>query len=142
MTGHVTGSAFVIYQDKILLIFHKVLQRFLQHGGHFEQEKDSSIVACVQREVQEETGLMVTLHPWHNQNNMTPIHIDTHQIPANEKKNESAHFHHDHAFIFVPEDPGEITLQAEEVENFRWIDRSQMGMDECRRAVMKKNERK
>ncbi len=117
--GHVTGSGIVVHEGKMLLIFHNKLQMFLQPGGHWESG-DESIIACASREVEEETGLKVELHSWHAQNGNIPINIDIHEIPVNLRKQETAHWHHDHLFLFVPTNPDNITLQAEEVSDYRW----------------------
>lgn len=118
-TGHVTGSGIVIQDSHILLIFHNKLQRFLQPGGHYDD--DATIAACAQREVEEETGLSVVLHEWHGKNSGIPIHIDTHRIPENKKRGEDAHYHHDHAFIFILKGNGDISLQEDEVGDYKWI---------------------
>jgi 8-oxo-dGTP pyrophosphatase MutT (NUDIX family) len=117
--GHITGSGFVVHQNKILLIFHKQFQIFLQPGGHYEE--DESLEACARREVREETGLEVIPHIWHEKNNNIPLYIDTHPIPSSEKKNEKAHFHHDHLFLYSIKNAQEIALQREEVEGYKWI---------------------
>jgi len=117
--GHITGSGFVVHQNKLLLIFHKQFQIFLQPGGHYEG--DESLEACARREVREETGLEVIPHKWHKENNDIPLYIDTHLIPSSEKKNENAHFHHDHLFLYSLKNTQEIALQREEVESYRWI---------------------
>ena len=115
--GHMTGSGLVVYKNKVLLIFHNQLKKWLQPGGHLEPE-DLSLVAAAEREVEEETGLKVKLAEWHIKNN-SPIMVDTHPIPA--YKNRPAHFHHDFRYIFVPEND-KVELQLEEVEDYAWVD--------------------
>ncbi|MCB2223153.1 MAG: NUDIX hydrolase [Actinobacteria bacterium] len=58
--GHVTASAFVLHPDggRLLLVWHRKLQRWLQPGGHVEPS-DASVWKAARREVREETGLDV-----------------------------------------------------------------------------------
>jgi len=101
------------------VIFHNFLQKYLQPGGHLEAS-DNSLIEAAQREIFEETGLKnFKLDDWCLLN-QAPILIDTHKIPANEKKNEAEHFHHDFMFIFHSDD-SDINLQIEEVSSFNWV---------------------
>ncbi len=119
MEGHVTASGLVLHGNNVLLIFHNKLQKYLQPGGHLET--DPTLWQSAQREVIEETGLKnVELHPWHAQNQFIPLNIDTHAIPANEKKQEGGHYHHDFMYVFTVNDTA-ITLQEEEVAGFKWV---------------------
>jgi hypothetical protein len=47
--GHITGSAWVLSPDrqKVLLVHHAKLDRWLQPGGHSDGEIDIPEVACV-----------------------------------------------------------------------------------------------
>lgn len=87
--GHITASGLVIQYDKVLLIFHPFIQRWIQPGGHID-EGETPIQAAI-REVFEETGLVCELDPEH----IEPIDIDIHEIPTNPKKGEDAHLHID-----------------------------------------------
>ena len=60
--GHVTASAFVLHPDgdRLLLILHRKLQRWLQPGGHVEPS-DPTVWDAAIREVEEETGLVASL---------------------------------------------------------------------------------
>lgn len=55
--GHFTGSAWLVSADgeKVLLMHHRKLDRWLQPGGHADGDSDLARVAL--REVQEETGV-------------------------------------------------------------------------------------
>lgn len=94
--GHITASGIVIEGPRVLLIYHPVLRRWLQPGGHVETGELPLQAAL--REVEEETGLVCILQPWHRIHTM-PIDIDVHQIPANPKKMEISHFHCDFKYL-------------------------------------------
>ncbi|OGL83230.1 hypothetical protein A3B32_02605 [Candidatus Uhrbacteria bacterium RIFCSPLOWO2_01_FULL_53_9] len=53
-----TVSAFIIYEDKILLMHHKRLNTWIQIGGHVELHEDTD--GALLREIEEECGLAVT----------------------------------------------------------------------------------
>jgi 8-oxo-dGTP pyrophosphatase MutT (NUDIX family) len=54
-----TVSIFVVQQDKILLIHHRNLNKWLPLGGHIELDEDPEAAAL--RETREESGLEVEL---------------------------------------------------------------------------------
>ena len=97
-TGHVTGSGLVLSLDrsKVLLIFHRIRGRWQQPGGHMDPGELNPLESA-RREVQEETGLtdFVLLGA------EVPVHVDTHFIPANPKKQEPEHWHHDFQYAFI-----------------------------------------
>lgn len=113
MAGHITASGVVLNADltKILLIHHAGLDRWLQPGGHVDAA-DPSIWGAAAREVLEETGVAVR--------NPILFDIDSHTIPANERKNEGAHTHHDFAFLVFAESEA-LSPQLSEVHAARWI---------------------
>ncbi len=121
MAGHITASGLVITPDhrQTLVIGHKGLDKWLQPGGHVDED-DAGIWQAAAREIREETGVTeITLHPWHAEHGFEPADIDTHPIPARPAKNEGAHFHHDCLFVFVaPKRP--MKLQADEVSGASW----------------------
>lgn len=89
--GHVTATGLVLHPDgeRIAMVFHARLERWLLPGGHVEKE-DSTIYAAAAREVQEETGLSV--------NGGTIVGVDVHGIPPKIRegiKVEPYHQHHD-----------------------------------------------
>ncbi|MCR4285530.1 MAG: NUDIX domain-containing protein [Candidatus Kaiserbacteria bacterium] len=116
--GHVTASGLVIKDNTVLLIFHNKLQKFIQPGGHIEGE--ATLWSASQREVEEETGMRVQLHPWHSEHNFIPLNIDIHTIPFNAKKQEAEHFHYDFTYAFTVLDET-IMLQEEEVSDLKWL---------------------
>jgi ADP-ribose pyrophosphatase YjhB (NUDIX family) len=54
-----TASAFIVHDNKVLLVMHKKLGTWLQPGGHIELDEDPN--EAVMREAKEETGLDITL---------------------------------------------------------------------------------
>lgn len=117
--GHVTTSGLIIRNNEALLIFHNKLKKYIQPGGHIEN--DATLWQSAQREVNEETGVSVVLHPWHAAHDFIPLNIDIHRIPFNEKKQEIEHYHYDFTYIFTASDTL-VTLQEEEVSDFKWVD--------------------
>jgi 8-oxo-dGTP pyrophosphatase MutT (NUDIX family) len=91
--GHVTASVFVLdpAREKVLLILHSKLGRWLQPGGHVDPE-DASVIAAARREVLEETGLEVSTA------GAKLLDVDVHAIPARGAM--PAHEHFDVRFAF------------------------------------------
>jgi 8-oxo-dGTP pyrophosphatase MutT (NUDIX family) len=115
--GHITASGFVLSPDgkKLALVRHKFLDRYLQPGGHVE-DTDPNVLAAALREIREETNIQACHHVAFHSDPLLPIDIDTHEIPANPKKNEPKHFHHDFRFLFRAEsevDPAQAELGGE-----------------------------
>ena len=96
LPGHVTGSAIVLDEtrDRVLLVRHAALARWLQPGGHSEPG-DESPYATALRELVEETG--VTEAQIAGDDRL--VHVDVHAIPA--RGTEPPHFHHDFRFAFT-----------------------------------------
>jgi 8-oxo-dGTP pyrophosphatase MutT (NUDIX family) len=127
--GHITTSAVVFdpTNTKVLLIVHKTLERFLQPGGHFEG--DESLAASAAREVLEETGVTVELHPLSREDH--PIDIDAHWMPANLKKQEDGHFHFDFRYLFTSAHQHDFELQVEEITGCGWYDLTSEEVQSC-----------
>lgn len=93
--GHVTASAVVLSPDqqRVLLIYHERLGRWLQPGGHVEPG-DESVQETARREVLEETGIAID-----GSLSGSLAAIDVHEIPA--ARGEPAHMHFDLMFHFT-----------------------------------------
>jgi 8-oxo-dGTP pyrophosphatase MutT (NUDIX family) len=110
--GHFTASAFVLSPERqrVLLVHHQKLRRWLQPGGHVEAT-DADLVAAARREVLEETGISVG----------APLggvfDVDIHTIPANPKDGGHLHFDVRYAFLALSD-----RLEASaEVLAARWV---------------------
>ena len=130
--GHLTGSSLFLnpLENKVLLIHHISLDMWIQPGGHLnplELPLDGAI-----REFTEEIGINdANLHSWHHKFTI-PLDIDTHYIPANPKKSEPEHFHHDFLYLLIPYmnsegNPGtasfdlDVNYRKEELKGLKWV---------------------
>jgi 8-oxo-dGTP pyrophosphatase MutT (NUDIX family) len=111
LAGHCTGSAFVVnpQKDRLLLLYHPFLKRWLQPGGHADGNPDLLEVAT--REAHEETGLplssLVSISLGGTAR--VPFDLDIHEIPA--RKTEPEHLHFDLRFLL--EADSELPLSPE-----------------------------
>lgn len=97
--GHFTTSPFICTSDysKVLLLHHATLNKWVQPGGHADDEPN--LLQGGLREVEEELGLKqgdYTL--W---NNGAIFDLDCHAIPHNIKKDEPEHVHFDVRFLLI-----------------------------------------
>jgi 8-oxo-dGTP pyrophosphatase MutT (NUDIX family) len=94
MPGHITCTGLVLAPDgeKLLLVHHRRLDRWLLPGGHVELD-DPEIWDAARRETIEETGaeLLPDAAP-------RLAGMDVHGIPT--KRGEPYHLHHDLIFAF------------------------------------------
>jgi 8-oxo-dGTP pyrophosphatase MutT (NUDIX family) len=116
--GHFTASAFVIDEtgERVLLVHHKKLGRWLQPGGHVEPT-DHDVVAAARREVTEETGASA----------LTALDaglfdLDIHEIPSWGDK--PAHLHFDVRCLFRA-DRAELAPN-DEVVDVRWVELAEL----------------
>ena len=119
--GHVTATGVVVDlpSRRVLLIHHNVLGRWLPPGGHVEAGELPP--AAARREVREEVGITVgpVLSP--EPGRAVPIDIDSHPIPANPKRGEPAHTHHDFRFAFAADPADPLVADVAEVSAAAWV---------------------
>lgn len=111
--GHLTGSGWVINQsaDKVLLMHHRKLNKWLQPGGHADGELNLMAVAL--REAREESGLS-SLVPF----SQHVFDVDIHNIPG--RPGEPEHLHYDLRFVLRADDSEELKANSESLA-VKWI---------------------
>ena len=114
--GHITGSAFVLDpKNRVLMTFHGKLHRWLQLGGHSDDDEGSPALTAL-REAEEESGLVdLVFHPTFGNR---PVDIDIHTIPA--RRTEPEHEHLDFRFVFLTQRPETIVMSAESTRLKWW----------------------
>ena len=119
--GHITGSAFVVDQDKrVLLTFHRKLKRWLQLGGHSEVDETDPFETAL-REAHEESGLPDLQVD--EQFGQRPFDIDVHSIPA--RRDEPQHDHLDFRYVLRTNSPERIVCSPES-NALAWVPLSEL----------------
>lgn len=115
--AHFTGSAMVVdlAGERVALVHHAKLKRWLQPGGHAEELDAGSMEATALREAREETGCRVRLH----ERAPRPLDVDVHTIPA--RKDEPEHLHLDVRYLVVAENPEALAHDPGESAGARWL---------------------
>ncbi len=130
--GHCTGSALITDPkgERVLLLFHPFLKRWLQPGGHADGETD--LLSVARREAHEETGLpWDSLRPYRGR---FPLDIDIHQIP--ERGEEPEHLHYDMRFLMIS-DPKLELLPEEPSLRLEWLTPAQVSQRTQEESVLR-----
>lgn len=130
--GHITCTAVVLdpKRERVLLMFHHRLLRWLLPGGHCEGD-DTSISGVARREAIEETGVEI------DEEEGVLVGIDVHGIPP--KKKEPYHLHHDLIFAFAAwSEAIQITPEAREVA---WSAFADLGRFEVAQSIVRSVQR-
>ena len=112
--GHFTGSGWIVSPDKrkILMTHHKIINKWLQLGGHADGEGDLLKVAL--RESIEESGFREF-----KVLNETIFDLDIHKIPKTDS--ETSHFHYDVRFLLEADPSKESIVVSDESYDVAWI---------------------
>jgi 8-oxo-dGTP pyrophosphatase MutT (NUDIX family) len=115
--GHITASAWIedAVGERCLLTHHRKLGRWLQLGGHVDGEPCLERAAL--REAQEESGMAAFIFV-HWTQDLVPLDLDVHTIPA--RRSEPEHEHWDVRFWLRAEAGQELVLSAES-NDLRWF---------------------
>lgn len=120
--GHITASLLVVNPEftKVLLMFHKKLQRWLQFGGHSDDSPD--VLATAIREFHEESGILEEpeIYRYSDSPNFPIFDIDIHDIPP-DTKGRPRHKHYDIRFLGIVPDTVTMSRQVDESDDMRWF---------------------
>ncbi len=114
--GHFTASGIVFNANKthILLTHHKILNIWIQLGGHIDKTDKSFSKAAI-RECIEESGIeQIELL------NNEIFDIDIHDVPLDKSKNESAHSHYDVRYLLISKTDKFVV--SNESHNLKWVE--------------------
>lgn len=118
-----TVVVYVIFEQKVLLIYHKQLQKWLPLGGHIELNENPE--EALFREVKEESGLEIEIigtKPSHQFPGQTflfaPAYLDIHDINAVHK--------HIGMVYMARAKSSDVRLADQEHEQIRWFTKEEL----------------
>lgn len=116
LAGHLTASALLLdaRAERVLLMQHKKLGRWLQFGGHCDG--DANLCGVALRETLEESGIRPAAIT------SAPVDIDIHEIPVHG--DTPAHLHYDVRFLAWAA-PGARASANEESLGLTWFERAE-----------------
>jgi 8-oxo-dGTP pyrophosphatase MutT (NUDIX family) len=114
--GHITASAWILDKEnrKVGLVHHKIMNKWLQPGGHSDNNPDTPKEAL--REAQEEFGKEALRLESEN-----IFDIDLHTIKEDKKRNLGEHYHFDIRFLILGNSdiPPKVSDESNDV---KWIE--------------------
>lgn len=119
-------DAYIVHDNRVLLVLHKKLKRWLPIGGHVELDEDTD--QALFREIQEECGLQVSLMvtkpdvPIDPRYPMKPLFVPNYM---NIHRVSDTHRHITLIF-FATSDSGNATLAESEHDDIRWFSRTDL----------------
>ena len=115
---HFTATAYILSENKILLLPHPKLKKWLPPGGHVEPDETPS--ECAKRETLEETGLEIEIIPqeniWIEASNATSLERPYMCLLENIPPFGDMPFHQHIDFIYVAR-----PLKGELLPDVRWF---------------------
>lgn len=118
-----TVTIFVVHDERVLLVHHRKLDKWLPLGGHIELDEEPETAA--HREAREESGLEVELlgerPPVTEEGTralIAPRFLDIHRISASHQ--------HIGMIYFARVLGGDLTLAQAEHHAIRWCDRDEL----------------
>lgn len=124
MERQFTATAYIVDQGKVLLIFHRKLQKWLPPGGHIDPNETPPQAA--RREAREETGLAIEfildeniwIDRWNAKSFERPYLCLLEEVPAYGAN--PAHQHIDMIYLAKPVGGKEVNNHLE-TEDMRWF---------------------
>lgn len=120
-----TVAIFVVCEDKVLLIHHRKLQKWLPLGGHVDPDEDPETAAL--RETREESGLEVELMgerpPTTEEGTralIAPRFLDIHRITDSHQ--------HIGMIYFARPKSGQVTLAPDEHHAIQWCSAGELDL--------------
>ena len=131
--AHFTGSAWLVSADgeRVLLMHHRKLDRWLQPGGHADGDTDLARVAL--REAEEETGLAGLYVDG------GIFDVDRHRIPA--RADEPEHWHYDLRYVVRASADESFVVNAES-NALTWRPVNEVAADETLDTSLRRMARK
>lgn len=118
-----TVMAFIVHDRKVLLVFHKKLQKWLPIGGHIELDEDPE--HALFREIMEESGLDVKILATKPDSLdegrrflFAPSYLDIHKITDQHS--------HIGMVYFAKADSDQVVLAEREHDAIRWFSQEDM----------------
>ena len=116
-------NVYIIYKDKVILIHHKSLNKWLPIGGHIELDEDPE--QTLFREVKEECGLEIEIfegkpliHSEGTKFLYPPKFLDIHKISKTHK--------HIALIYFAKTNSDKATLNEKEHDEIRWFSKEEL----------------
>ncbi|MGE0252539.1 MAG: NUDIX domain-containing protein [Dongiaceae bacterium] len=113
LAGHITASALILNPsyDRLLLLHHKKLDKWIQPGGHCDGDPDTRAVA--EREAAEELGIKDLFLAHEN-----IFALDIHTIPPWKEVPE--HLHYDVRYLYIADEAEHFAINHEAVAADWW----------------------
>jgi 8-oxo-dGTP pyrophosphatase MutT (NUDIX family) len=122
-----TIAAFIVHEDKVLLVHHKKLDTWLPVGGHIELDEDPE--QALLREIKEESGLDVDImgtrediDSGHIKSLIPPVYLDIHKINDEHR--------HIGMVYFATSKTSEVQLAEQEHNDIRWFTKEELLSDD------------
>lgn len=114
-SGHLTGSALVVdaARERVLLTLHPLVGRWLQLGGHIEDD-DPTLCAAAAREAREEGGIAdISI-------DSVPLRLDRHTVRCRDGAGGEAVLHHLDVQFLALSPTGARAQRSDESLDLRW----------------------
>ena len=116
-------DVYIVYKDKVLLIHHKELNKWLPIGGHIELNENPE--QALFREVKEECGLEIEvlgekpkIHSKGTKFLYSPVFLDIHEISEKHK--------HIGLYYFAKAKSDNVVLNKKEHNKIRWFSKEDL----------------